>query len=73
MTLAHHDTTTSPTRLPAERRARRRRALAHQCRQCRAHWALRLVEHPAGTVIACRFCGAVSGVLRARLRLVATG
>ena len=37
----------------------RRRVLAHQCAACRRHWALRVVEHPAGTVVRCRFCGAL--------------
>ena len=40
-------------------RQRRRRALAHQCPECRRHWALRLVEHPSGAVIICHHCGAV--------------
>ncbi len=40
-------------------RQQRRRALAHQCPACRRHWALRLVEHPAGSVVVCRFCSAV--------------
>jgi RNase P subunit RPR2 len=43
-------------------RQRRRRALAHQCLTCRRHWALRLVEHPAGNVVLCRHCGAVHRV-----------
>lgn len=40
-------------------RQRRRRALAHQCPECRRHWALRLVEHPSGPVLVCRACSAV--------------
>ena len=35
------------------------RALAHQCPSCRRNWALRLVEHPAGAVVICRYCSAV--------------
>ena len=44
---------------PATERRLRRRALAHQCPSCRRHWALRLVEHPAGPVVVCRYCGEV--------------
>lgn len=44
-------------RAPRSARQQRLRALAHQCPACRRHWALRLVEHPAGNVIVCRFCG----------------
>ena len=44
-------------------RQQRRRALAHQCPQCRRHWALRLVEHPAGSVVLCKHCRSVRRVL----------
>jgi ribosomal protein S27E len=40
--------------LPAPRR---RRVLAHQCRQCRQHWAMQAVHHPSGTAVLCRHCG----------------
>lgn len=41
------------------RRKSVRRALAHQCRDCRRHWALELIWHPAGQVVRCRWCAAV--------------
>lgn len=41
------------------RSERVRRALAHQCPDCRRHWALRAVDHPSGMVILCRHCGTV--------------
>jgi hypothetical protein len=34
-------------------------ALAHQCHACRRHWALRVVPHPAGSVVVCRYCRVV--------------
>jgi hypothetical protein len=34
-------------------------ALAHQCHACRRHWALRVVPHPAGGVVVCRYCRVV--------------
>ena len=46
-------------------RQQRRRALAHQCPECRRHWALRLVEHPAGSVVLCKHCQSVRRVLPA--------
>jgi hypothetical protein len=39
------------------------RALAHRCPTCRRDWALRLVEHPAGDVLLCRYCRAVRRVV----------
>jgi hypothetical protein len=36
---------------------RRKRALAHQCPECRRHWAMRAVVHPAGTAVLCGNCG----------------
>ena len=45
---------------PAAIRTKRlKRALAHQCLNCRRAWALQLVEHPSGRVILCRYCGAI--------------
>lgn len=44
-------------------RQQRRRVLAHQCPECRRHWALRLVEHPAGSVVLCKHCQSVRRVL----------
>ena len=41
------------------KRSRMRRALAHQCRECRRHWALHSIQHPSGLVILCRDCGTV--------------
>jgi hypothetical protein len=41
------------------RRKRLRRTLAHQCSECHRHWALELVDHPAGFVVRCRYCLAV--------------
>jgi len=41
------------------RTKRLKRALAHQCPDCRRHWALQLVEHPSGKVVLCRYCGAI--------------
>jgi len=40
-----------------------RRALAHQCRACHRPWALRVIDHPAGKVVVCRFCSTVRGHL----------
>lgn len=34
-----------------------RRTQTQQCRSCRRHAALQVVEHPAGAVVLCRFCG----------------
>ena len=47
----------------ATRRSRetKRRALAHQCPACRRHWALRVVAHPSGSVVVCRYCGGARG------------
>lgn len=43
----------------AQRRARRRRIAASlRCADCGSPWTLRLVEHPAGVVVACTRCGA---------------
>ncbi|HEY6935408.1 MAG TPA: hypothetical protein VI452_18585 [Marmoricola sp.] len=38
-------------------------ALAHQCPSCRRHWALQLVDHPAGLVAMCRYCFTVRGAV----------
>ncbi|HEX6874268.1 MAG TPA: hypothetical protein VF165_01295 [Nocardioidaceae bacterium] len=35
------------------------RTLGHQCHACRRHWALRIVDHPAGRIVLCRFCSTV--------------
>ena len=42
-----------------QRAGGRRRALAHQCPDCRRHWALHAVDHPVGIVVVCRYCRAV--------------
>jgi ribosomal protein S27E len=47
------------------RSRRRRKALAHQCRSCRAYRALQVVNHPAGVVVTCRVCGDVRSALPA--------
>jgi hypothetical protein len=46
----------------ATARRQRRRALAHQCAACGRLWALRLVEHPVGSVVVYRHCAVVRGV-----------
>jgi hypothetical protein len=40
----------------------RRRALAHQCTSCGQYWAMEVVQHPSGTVVLCRHCGALRSV-----------
>jgi hypothetical protein len=48
--------------------------LAHQCHACRHHWALRVVPHPAGNVVVCRYCRVVrASVPTASGRKVALG
>ncbi len=44
---------------PLSARERRRSTRAHQCPTCRQFWALRLIDHPAGFVLKCRYCGYV--------------
>ena len=44
----------------------RAQALAHSCHACHKPWALRVVEHPSGRVVICRYCSAVKAKTRRR-------
>ncbi|HLN75918.1 MAG TPA: hypothetical protein VK204_02660 [Nocardioidaceae bacterium] len=46
-------------------------ALAHQCHACRRHWALRIVDHPSGRIVLCRYCSAIRATSGTRRLAVA--